>query len=144
VVPEETKGCGAKLRDGTYDGQVDVFLRADSDDKNDDLMLQVFLLPADAWQLGRRDAAIEFVINEASIAEALTHKDDYDAKDTIDLVLSCPCPIGDPTRAALRAAAAAGRFHGRGYARVWLVDAAGWVAVLAGDGSNDAKESVPC
>jgi hypothetical protein len=51
---------------------------------------------------------------------------------TIGLVVSYPIPIANPTRVGLEAAASTGRFDRHGYKRLWIVDAEGWVARVAG------------
>jgi hypothetical protein len=130
VVPERMGECGARVRGGALDPQVDVFLEADSGDPRDDLALQVVLLPRATRELGQHDAAIEIVVNEAPIREAIMGKSHFASKNTIDLVVSCPFPLGNPTRSALKAAGVAGRFDRCGYARAWLVDGAGWVTEL--------------
>jgi hypothetical protein len=127
VVPEQKGERGARQRDGTLDDQVDVFLQATSDDP-DDVRLQVVFLPAVAGPLGKYDTAIDLVLDDQAIRDAIAFKRDFTDKDTIDLVVSCPIPIAPPRRRAL--STGANRFGKHGYSRVWLVDADDWVVAL--------------
>jgi hypothetical protein len=118
VIPEDQVGDGAVLRDGRCDPQVDVFLRAG--DPATDRLLQVVRLAGVAKSLGVYDAAVDIVVNHATVQDAIEGKKDCASKAMLDLVVSCPFPIGAPTWAAL----AQGVFEGYGYARAWLVDGA--------------------
>ncbi len=131
VVPEKSGGAGAVLRDGTTDEQVDVFLKAFSGKKEDDRKLQVVQMPAAANDLGTHGAVVDLVVDDQSIQRAIAHKNDFADKDEIDLVVSCPLPIGSASmRRRLDAATTERRFDKHGYARVWFVDATGWVTLL--------------
>lgn len=118
VIAEDHAGDGAVLRDGRCDPQVDVFLRAG--DPATDRLLQVVRLAEVAKSLGVYDAAVDIVVNHATVQNAIESKKDCASKATLDLVVSCPFPIGSPTWAAL----SQGGFDGYGYARAWLVDGA--------------------
>jgi hypothetical protein len=132
VVPEEkgSNGKGAELRDRTFDPQVDVFLRAHSDDPADDRRLQVVRFSDLTASLARDGVAVDLVFDIRTIRAAIASKKDFAAKDRIELVLSWHLPIADSAMQVIAATVARGELDMHGYRRIWLVDAKGYATDL--------------
>jgi hypothetical protein len=127
VIAEQPGECGARMRDGALDPQVDVFLRS-PDHPGHDVWLQVVRPAKASEEFGEYGSALDLVVDDALIAAAIAQKDAFTDKHLYDLAVSLPVRVGGPMRESLAERAVA--FDRKGYARVWLVDADGWVLEL--------------